>query len=329
MDDLGGSTIAGANTVPVNTNSAADTTPPGEGLAPDTGEERILAYERKLNTLHAEVTALVHDRSILAGLIEKESLAIAQSSQMLTPTLTKEQSIIDVLKEVSAKEHGAQDMQQRRIYEQERWKHIEKWYAIEQEKWNIQEELESQKKRMEEHLAQHVLLSEKETALTLEIDRITIEEEKERLQLALSGIIASRIDAEGKLATLEEARGKAVAQFDTIRQTEEGIEKKEAEVETMLLSVHSLTEERSLSEERYALEKERHEVESSRWEIEDEMAQLGGSVVESEKLFGELKQKEVELAAKLAALSQKTTVAPHFSTPTQDAVTLPSVPPVA
>lgn len=305
MDNTGESNDVGANTPPSNTTNTTDITPEGEVTALHSGEEQVIAYERKLNTLQNEVATLVRDRTLLAEEIERESLAIAQFMGMLTPILQKEQSVVELLKDASIKERGTQDIQQRRIYEQERWKHIEEWYTVEQEKWNIQEKLDEQKKRTDEHRKQHVFFLEKESALTIEIEKILIEEEKAKLHLALSEVTANRVDIEGKLYTLEEMREKAFAQFNTICQTEEGIEKKETEVEGMLLSAHSLTEERSLSQERYALEKERHEVESSRWNVEDEMAQLGGSVVESEKLLNELKQKEAELTAKLDALPQQ------------------------
>ena len=62
-------------------------------------------------------------------------------------------------------------------------------------------------------------------------------------------------------------------------------------------------------EERYALEKERHEAEASRWNIEDEIATIGGSYVESEKILDELKQKEKALLDQLAVLEKKAPLA--------------------
>ena len=284
--------------------------PQNQPVPVNSGEDRVIAYERKLNTLRSEVATLDRERALLASSIEQESLLIAKLEQTLVPILKHEQSIVDVLKEISAKERAEQDIQLRRTHEQERWKHIEEWYAIEQEKWQIQEDLDAQKKRIEENSIQHAVLVEKENALRAEVEKIEIEEEKEKFHIGLNTIVANRIDTENKLYNLEEARKKALAQFDTITEEEKDIEKKESEVEIMLKNVHSLSEERSLAEERYTIEKNRHEIEEARWNIEDEMAQLGSSVVDSEKLLLELKQKEAEINAKLVSLEQKTHATP-------------------
>lgn len=284
--------------------------PQNQPVPVNSGEDRVIAYERKLNTLRSEVATLDRERVLLASSIEQESLLIAKLEQTLVPILKHEQSIVDVLKEISAKERAEQDIQLRRTHEQERWKHIEEWYAIEQEKWQIQEDLDAQKKRIEENSIQHAVLVEKENALRAEVEKIEIEEEKEKFHIGLNTIVANRIDTENKLYNLEEARKKALAQFDTITEEEKDIEKKESEVEIMLKNVHSLSEERSLAEERYTIEKNRHEIEEARWNIEDEMAQLGSSVVDSEKLLLELKQKEAEINAKLVSLEQKTHATP-------------------
>ena len=284
--------------------------PQNQPVPVNSGEDRVIAYERKLNTLRSEVATLDRERALLASSIEQESLLIAKLEQTLVPILKHEQSIVDVLKEISAKERAEQDIQLRRTHEQERWKHIEEWYAIEQEKWQIQEDLDAQKKRIEENSIQHAVLVEKENALRAEVEKIEIEEEKEKFHIGLNTIVANRIDTENKLYNLEEARKKALAQFDTITEEEKDIEKKESEVEIMLKNVHSLSEERSLAEERYTIEKNRHEIEEARWNIEDEMAQLGRSVVDSEKLLLELKQKEAEINAKLVSLEQKTHATP-------------------
>ncbi|OGZ05599.1 MAG: hypothetical protein A2845_04530 [Candidatus Lloydbacteria bacterium RIFCSPHIGHO2_01_FULL_49_22] len=294
---------------PFALDPALDQTPAQDITVSSDITDTLAQYEKKLAALREEVSVLTRDRIALAAAVDEEHQMIFKLGQDLLPILVRERSVIEALKDISIKERSVTDIAERRTHEQSRWKQVEGWYAVEQEKWEKQETLEAQKQRTEAHRAEHVKLTEKEYALRTEIEQVELAKEKAELHAQIEVIVESRVSTEGQLDDLEEKREKAIAQFQTITQMEEGIEKKELEVEDLLTSAHSLKEERTLVEERYALEKERHEAEASRWNIEDEIATIGGSYVESEKILDELKQKEKALLDQLAVLEKKAPLA--------------------
>lgn len=303
-------------------------------VKPSAVSDTLTEYEKKLATLREEVSVLTRDRIALAAVVEEEHKKIFALEQDILPVLIRERSVIEALKDLSTKERSTTDIAERRIHEQARWKQIEEWYAVEQEKWERQEALEAQKQQTETHRVEHARLTEKEYALRTEIEQVELAREKAELHTQLDVVVETRVSTEGRLDDLEEQREKAIAQFQTITQTEENIEKKESEVEDLLSSAHSLKEERTLVEERYTLEKARHEAESSRWSIEDEISKIGGSYVESEKSLDELKQKEKVILDQLAVLEKKTPlatplapIAPLEGSFNEDAITQTEVPP--
>lgn len=290
-----------------------------DSIQPNSGQNRIIEYERKLNELRSNLALLESESSTLIASIEKELVGIAKLEDDIQPILKEEASLLILLKEVSTKEQSTTDIQARRTVEQERWKLMGDWYKTEQDKWKVQEKLESQKKRTEEHRQHQILLENQEKELRIQIGQLEIDEEKEKLHFELNEITANRIAIENKLREIELVREKAIAHFSAIGQKEEAIEKKESIVENMLLSAHSLAEERTYSEERYALEKERHEIESSRWVIEDDITKLGTAGVESDKLLRELVKKEEQVRNALLALETKSTQTKIDATPKVDA----------
>lgn len=267
--------------------------------------ESINDFEKQLSALRVEVAKLAESRAALAVAVSEEHAIISNLEQDLAPILERERAVMDTLHEVSLRERAASDPQERRLSEQSRWEHIGEWYAVEQEKWEKQETLDAQQKRTDAHREEHAQLTEKEQDVRLQIEQVELEKEKAELHTQLDEIVGSRVSTETQIDALDGKRKNALAQLQTVSKAEEDIERKEIEVEDLISSAHSLTEERTLVEERYALEKERHETESSRWNIEDEIALVGTTFAKSESELKELQLKESALLEKISSLEKQ------------------------
>jgi len=293
----------------MNANGGNDLSSAKSPVAPmgaDTSaiNDAVAGFEQRLATLRHDVVALEHERTTLEASLTQGTLSLATLENALGPILEQEAGVVQTLKEVNVKERSAQDPKDRRVHEQARWHHIEKWYAVEQEKWTTQEKLDAVKKEITEHQRHHDELVAKEHALRTQIESIEIEEEKTKLYISLNAVVEKRTNAERILESIAAMKEKVSQRFTEVVREEEGIETKESQVESMLLSAHSLADERAYADERYTLEKKRHEVEQERWNIEDQLAKIGTSTQETEQQLREMREKEEEIIAKLAGLDR-------------------------
>lgn len=249
------------------------------------------SHERRV-VIERDMSSLLHERK----LIEQEYVPIKEELELLLGQIVV----------IEKKEHENGTTAERRVHEQERWKLIEKEYALRKKALAVQYKTQEIIRKIKDLEEEYQKIGKDEALLAKRVETIEVGIKAEGYRAQMRELISER-------APIEEAFQQLTAERIRMEKLNEEISGKEKTIEGE--SDRILTEERSVSdaqaltqliEKRYALEKERHEIEVSRWKLEDELSLLRDKISSHEAILARSKEEQETLEQKIAQLSVDT-----------------------